>query len=175
MRFSRFGLFLLIGMVPTGVQSATVVVAPENAPALGRIVRGSQSDFQIATNGTVTKLNGTAIRLTAGGVSVPQITLTCDGAMVCRGMTYNVTVTAVSNPLAAIQSFSMTTPTPSGGASIASSPAPVLSGSTVSFRFTFRTGNNVSSVAFNLGMTVRIAAGGTTGAAQYQYTVLAAQ
>lgn len=153
--------------------SAQVVTtrSPAMAPALGQVLRGSSTtQFTISPAGVVTRLSGDAIRLSSANVTAPTITITCgllNLDQLCALRRMRVTITASGHSAdASIVKFKVANL--SGGLFYLTPPAEA---SVVIFDL--HPIGVLGSVNFNLGMTVELAPGTTTGLETFNYTVQA--
>jgi len=137
-------------------------------PALGQVIRGtSATTFAIATDGTVTRTSGDAIRLSSAPVTPITITIICQLDVLCNLRHVRVTVTITgSTGVAEISNLRISSPY-----GLLYYIAPPSSGSTITFD-AYPLGLNLGAT-FKLGMDVLVPASGPTGYGTYSYTVTA--
>ena len=156
--------------VPARAQVAltTDVTPAADAPALGRVVRGtSASVFAInAATGAVTRTSGNAVRIATATPVTPTVTIRCTNAGTnCNSGSrrYTVTVQAATSTGAGVGVTNLTITTPTG--------ATVLSGPTyASGTLTFVVGG-FSTMTFRIGVSLQVAASGPTGVGAVPLTV----
>ncbi|HEY5105759.1 MAG TPA: hypothetical protein VII73_03180 [Caulobacteraceae bacterium] len=143
-----------------------------SAMPLGKIVADSTvSVFNVnASSGLVTKISGTAIRLTSGSVTTPTITIKCASSGTNCNRTFTVQILAgstLSGRPTTITSFNVANL--SGGAGVTFSPSapPAAAPMTFSIVSTVTT----FTVTFKVGLKARFNASATTGNTDWTYTV----
>lgn len=147
---------------------STDVVPAADAPALGRVVRGtSTSVFTInASTGAVTRTSGNAVRITTATPVTPTVTIRCTSLGTNCGSgsrRYTVTVQAATSAGPGVSVTNLTISTPSG--------ATVISGPTYSSgTLTFVVGG-FSTLSFKIGMSLQLPASGSTGVGTVPLTV----
>lgn len=154
---------------PAAAQIAVSDSPASNASAIGRVVSGTTASvFTVnATTGAVTRVSGTAVRLTSGAATSPTITITCGDSNACQNRDVRVRVAAAA---------------PTGGrASIASFTVAGLTGTTynsgsapaeaAALDFQLNPIGRNDSVSFRLGLRVNVPATGNTGLTTLNWTV----
>ena len=142
--------------------------------SLGTIVADSSvSTFNVdASSGSVTRIGGTAIRLTPGSVTTPTVTISCasGGAGGNCDHIYTVQILAgstVSGRPTTITSFNVPN---LSGAGVTFSPATPAAGAPLTFSII--SSSSSFTVTFKLGITASFNSSGTTGNTDWTYTVL---
>jgi hypothetical protein len=161
----------MLGLSWAGSAAAQLTVQRSPAavnPALGQVIRGtSDSTFSIATDGTVTRTSGNAIRLSSASVTPTTITVICQLDVLCNLRHVRVTVTITgSNGVAEISNLRISSPV-----GLVYAIAPASSGTTITFD-AYPLGLNLGAT-FKLGMDVLVPSSGPTGYGAFTYTVTA--
>jgi len=164
-------LAVVLGLSWAGAASAQITVqrSPTSInPALGQVIRGaSATTFSIATDGTVTRASGNAIRLSSAPVTPVTITIICQLDILCNLRHVQVTVTITgSSGVAQISNLRISSPS-----GLLYYIAPPSSGTTITFD-AYPLGLNLGAT-FKLGMDVLVPASGPTGYGTFTYTVTA--
>ena len=162
-----FVILAAIGMARPAAAQITVT-APTATPSLGKVIATSgTSTFRIATDGTVTRTSGTAVRLSNAAVSAPTVTLDCgllNLASLCVLRRVRVTVVPVANSgPAKITELRMGNL--SGVTLYGAAPTP---GATLTFDLNAM---GILPITFKLGMDVAVQSGSVTGDQTFAYTV----
>ncbi len=172
MRRSRMSCGLapsLLGLAATPAAAEVTVTLPAaTTPALGEIVAGTMPTvFRIGMDGSVTRISGDAVRLSAAPVTPPTMRLTCgllNLASLCLVRNIRITMAPqASGTIASLTMFhigSVAGTTFSGGA-----PADA---STMNFQLNPMGLGNVVVIQFGMDITV---AAGQRGATVTRYTV----
>lgn len=145
----------------------TVSRSPATAPVLGNTVRGSTTTvFSISNTGAVTRLSGSAIRLSTASVTVPTITIYC-GVLGCITRRMRVTIApAGGSGNATITKFRVSSL--SGASYYSGAPAEASS-----ITFDLNAVGYLNSATFKLAMDTELAAGQASGVETFNYTVTA--
>lgn len=145
----------------------TVSRSPATAPVLGNTVRGSTTSvFSISSTGAVTRLSGSAIRLSTASVTVPTITIYC-GVLSCITRRMRVTIApAGGSGDATINKFRVSNL--SGASYYSAAPAEASS-----LTFDLNAVGYLNSATFKLAMDTELAAGPSSGVETFNYTVTA--
>jgi hypothetical protein len=142
--------------------------------ALGKFVADSTvSVFSVsASTGVVTKISGTAIRLTSGTVATPTVTITCatagGGGKCNRTVTVQIVAgSTLSGRPTTITKFNVSNLSgPAGVTFSPSAPAPAAP-----LTFSIVSTANSYTVTFKVGITASFNASATTGNTDWTYTV----
>jgi hypothetical protein len=163
---------LALGLAPAmNAMGATVNMPAISAISLGKFVADSTaSTFSVAaSSGTVTKISGSAIRLTSGVVTVPTVTINCTAT--CK-KTFTVQITTGSTTggrSTTITSFNVAHLSGTAG-QITFSPTSPPPAAPLTFTF-ISNSNNPCSVTFSVGLTSTFNASTITGNTTWTYTV----
>lgn len=167
------GLCMIAGNA--AAQTVTIGLSPNtNAPGLGKVVRaGASTVFMIdAVTGNVTQ-TGPAIRLTAGGVNTPEISISCGGSGGgnCNSRKMRVQISGTGSGSAVFTQFSvgpLSCPNPCSATYDGGTPA-----AAASLDFKTTPIRNGSTAKFKLGSQVTAANSGSTGLQTFTVSVTA--
>lgn len=167
---SGCGLALLLGV--GAAQAETLSVSAPAALGVGKVVADSSvSRFHVdAATGVVTRVSGTAIRLTVTDAAVPTVTISCSAPPGNCRKTYTVTITngtTTSGRSTSIASFNVSNLSTQAGVTFspaAPSPAAPLVFSIVST-------NNTFTASFKLAFDATFNSSAITGSTVWTYSV----
>ena len=154
---------LCIGVAPAVADSVTVSPSPgSNAPNIGKVSSANTGTtvFSVDSSGNVTRVSGSAVRISTGTTTTPTVTLLCNGS--CSG-TLAVTITSTGSGRASISQFSVASLSGTTFNGSAPTPASPLS-------FTLNNHKQVN-ITFLLPMQISLGAGSNTGSLTAPYTV----
>jgi hypothetical protein len=181
MRRFRFGfgasalVLLLAAAAPTAfavVTASPVQISPASliGPDLGKIVQGaSVSVFGVDPNsGAVTRVSGTAIRLTSGPSNPPLVTISCT-AQSCKNGGVTVTFAPTGSGRANVTGFTPGAVTGHGLTLVSTTGA-----GTTHLTMQFASDSTANpSASFAVGVSVTVGATGATGLNHYGYVITA--
>jgi len=166
-----FGLALVLGVGASHAENLSISAVP--ALGIGKVVADSSvSRFHVdAATGAVTRVSGTAIRLTATNATVPTVTITCSASPGNCKHTYTVTITngsTTSGRSTTIPAFNVSNLSTQAGVTFspaAPSPASPLVFSIVST-------NNTFTASFKLAFDATFNSSAVTGSTAWTYSVV---
>ena len=155
---------------PAVAQTVTVATAPAtDAPDLGRVVvvGGGATTFSIdASTGAVTRVGGTAIRLTTASATSPTVSISCSGGGACTTQAVQVSISAVGGAGdAAFTEFSVSN---LSNATFVSGPP--AAAATLNFSLN---PIGAQTATFNLGTRVSVSGTAASGPHGFSYVVSA--
>jgi len=158
---------MVLGFAGAASAQVTIGRSPATAPVLGTTVRGSTATvFSISSTGAVTRLSGTAIRLSSASVTVPTISIYCNlSNCITRRMRVTITPAGQSSN-ASIVNFRVSNLT--GASYYTGAPAEASS-----ITFDLNPIGLLGTATFKLAMDVQLAAGSGLGVETFNYTVTA--
>ncbi len=159
---------LLATPAPAQVALSTELAPATDAPALGRVVRGtSTSVFAIdAATGAVTRTSGNAVRIATTTPVTPTVTIRCTNAgasCTSNNRRYTVTVQAPTTTGTGVGVTNLTITTPSGASLIS---GPTYGSGTLTFVVA-----GFSILTFRIGVSLQVPASGPTGVGAVPLTI----
>lgn len=165
------GLALFLGAGASRAENLSISVIP--ALGIGKVVADSSvSRFHVdAATGAVTRVSGTAIRLTATNATVPTVTITCSAPPGNCKKTYTVTITngtTSSGRSTTIPVFNVSNLSTQAGVTF-SSAAPSPAAPLV---FSITSTNNTFTASFKLAFDATFNSSAVTGSTAWTYSVV---
>lgn len=167
---SSLGLALVFGA--GAAQAETLSVSAPTALGVGKVVADSSvSRFHVdAATGAVTRVSGTAIRLTATNAAVPTVTITCTASPGNCKHTYTVTITngtTTQGRSTTIPAFNVSDLATQAGVTF----SPTAPGPASPLVFSIVSTNNNFTASFKLAFDATFNSSATTGSTAWTYTV----
>jgi len=166
-----FGLTLVLGVGVSHAENLSISAIP--ALGIGKVVADSSvSRFHVdAATGAVTRVSGTAIRLTATDATVPTVTITCTQSSGNCKKTYTVTITngtTTSGRSTTIPTFNVSNLSTQAGVTF----SPAAPGPAAPLVFSIVSTNNSFTASFKLAFDATFNSSAVTGSAAWTYSVV---
>ena len=166
-----FGLTLVLGVGASHAENLSISAIP--ALGIGKVVADSSvSRFHVdAATGAVTRVSGTAIRLTATDATVPTVTITCTQSSGNCKKTYTVTITngtTTSGRSTTIPTFNVSSLSTQAGVTF----SPAAPGPAAPLVFSIVSTNNSFTASFKLAFDATFNSSAVTGSTAWTYSVV---
>jgi hypothetical protein len=165
------GLALVLGAGASHAENLSISAIP--ALGIGKVVADSSvSSFHVdAATGVVTRVSGTAIRLTATNATVPTVTITCSAPPGNCKKTYTVTITngtTATGRSTAIPTFNISNLSTQAGVTF----SPAAPGPAAPLVFSIISTNSTFTASFKLAFDATFNSSAVTGSTVWTYSVV---